>query len=861
MMKKIYLSILSTIFFVCLNVDALQAAFILKAGGDPTNPADWGTNAAGTTGGPANFAVTNTYSFTNNNSSITLSTAWNITSGSSVNFGNGVNNFTFTLASGGSIGNAGIPNLILKNHSTIILQAISNFGFFTSKTNFNPGSTIVYDTGSEDPVPLFQDNFENLIIASSHSMQAFPNVNLDLTVNAPLNLTNSGINVVGNVILNSDLTFGGGVLLVGGSFSGNGTLVGDNTAQLDLSGTGNIGTLNFSGGAEVLKTFNVNLGDAASIVTLGNDLSIDGGAIALGSGILDLISFQLNVMGTANTEIDFNGGSIAGDPSSSLILEGAINGTMLMDAVDNSLFYVLLSSPNNTLTLGNELHIEGIFNPRAGVLDAGTGFLVLKSTASSKGSIGMVQPAADIIGEIKVETFIPQSVTGWGQLGVSGVKGQLVSDWEDDIAMTCSLCPFDELSTGGYFVSINRYNEPTDTYDTATKYTDPLPPGIGFWVYLGDGQVTSNPLMLVNTGSAVIGSTSIPITNAGTTGNAGWNLVANPYPSTIDWNKVWAITNNSNNINPEVFTWSASGGDESYVFGVGTGSGSQWTNGLIAMGQGFYVQSLVSSASIEFTEGVKDTAFPPNNASILARSASANFGKIFKLKLKGAHLDLDDQAFRIHPNATPLFDRGLDAEKLFKSPGYAGYPGSYSKYTTISSKDPQGKNYSIHSIPPLTQSLSIPILVQAMYTGQYTITATEFEDIENCLLLKDKLTGTIHDLKSGPVIVTIADTTSTPRFELMMCGDASPVGISELKASSNIFINQDQNGAFVTTQFDTPTQATITAYNIVGQQLMAPITVNGTSNTTHLNLDVHSQVVLIKVTTNNESVVKKIITH
>jgi hypothetical protein len=922
MMKKIYLSILSTIFFVCLNVDSAHALgpYFLKPGADLTIASSWGLNSNGTGAAP-NFAIQNTYNFNNNNASITLSSTWGIAATSIVNFGDGSNAFTFILATGGQVGSGTAPKVIFNNLCTLILQQTATFGGSSSKTVFNTGSTVEYVAGSAAQIVNYSNAYYNLIISDSKSLFGDTDVDGDLTLNSTLDIAGAVLSVTGNVIQNAgsllnisafgfaflsgnlsltsanldvqggeldvtgditidnsstldvnngllnltanlvldgNLTFGGGTVTLNGSTTGTGAFTGDNQASLNLTGTGSLGTLDFSQN-DTLNTLDVSLGNATSTFSLASDLKIKGGSISLNVGIMDINSFQLYAM--SNSSVNFNGGAIGGDPSSSLILEGAISGTMLMDAVDNSLFYVLLSSPGNTLTLGNELHIEGLFNPRAGVLDAGTGFLVLKSTASSKGSIGMVQPAANIIGEIKVETFIPQSVTGWGQLGVSGVKNQTVGDWQDDIAVTCVGCTFDELSTGAYFVSVNAWEEATENYDTTTAVTDPLTPGKGFWVYLGDGPLTSNPLMLVNTGSVVTGNVTMTLTNAGPTPTlSGWNLVSNPYPSTIDWNKVLSITSN-NQLGQDIYSWSASGGDESYVSGANTGAGFQ--NGLIAMGQGFYVEYIGTGlGTITFSESIKDTAFPPNNVSIMAKqAASTNWGKMFRLKLKGGNYDMDDEVIRIHPDATPLFDKGWDARKLFQSPGYSGYPGTYSQYTSISSKDPQGNNYSIHSVGVLTQSLSIPILVQAMYTGQYTITATEFEDIENCLLLKDKLTGTIHDLKSGPVIVTIADTTSTPRFELMMCGDASPVGISELKASSNIFINQDQNGAFVTTQFDTPTKATITAYNIVGQQLMAPITVDGTTNTTHLNLDVHSQVVLIKVTTNNESVVKKIITH
>jgi len=862
-MKKIYFSVLTTLFALLLNLNAVKAAgpFFLIPGGNITNEADWGLNTNGTGTHPT-FSVNNTYSFTGaNNAALSLSTTWSITSSSILGFGNGTQAFSFTLASGGVIGDAGAPKVVFNNLSTIVLTTTVNFGFVSSKTVFNSGSTVIYGSGSDNPIPSFADHYHHLIIAASNLNQGSIVVDGNMTLSAPYDLNASQLTVSGNFIMNGNLTTNQGVFALGGTISGTSTIIGDNASSIDLTGSGNVGTLNFASGFETLNTFNVNLGTSTSSVTLGGDLFIDGGSCNLQAGILNLNSFQLNIMSAGS--VDFSGGGeIAGHPSSSLVFEGGITGSMLMNSAHDTLAYVHLKSSGNTLTLGNQLYILDSISPNIGTLDMGANNLRLVSSSQLKGRLGYV--GGSVTGTMTVETFIPSGVTGWGQIGISGVQGQKVSDWEDDIPMTCVGCPYGATATGVYFVSINSYTEATEYYDTTIAYTTALPPGQGFWVFLGNSASgTSGPaLTLVNTGAAVSGTVAAPMTaissgtNAGGA-NVGWNLVANPYASPIDADLVFS-SNSSVLDDPSFYSWSAANSSAEYNTNSQIGTNGFNNNGEIAMGQGFYVKCFGASNNLVFNESMK--CFNSNNPEVIKRPINTSQTKHFKLRINGTYLDTNEMAICIHPDATMGFDK-YDSKKKFTSPGYAGYPGTYSAYTTISGKDAQGVDYAIQTMPSLSQSVTIPILAHAMVTGQYTITAKHFDDIENCLLLRDRVSGAIHDLKSGPLVVTLSDTTSVPRFDLMMCRDANPVGIAELKASNNVFINQDAEGAFVRTSFDEPTKATISAYNIIGQQLMNDVVVEGTTNTTRLNLGVHSQVVVIKVSTGNESVVKKIVAH
>ena len=192
-------------------------------------------------------------------------------------------------------------------------------------------------------------------------------------------------------------------------------------------------------------------------------------------------------------------------------------------------------------------------------------------------------------------------------------------------------------------------------------------------------------------------------------------------------------------------------------------------------------------------------------------------------------------------------------------------PSWTSGSTTIATVN-SSQDYAINSLPfAVTTDAVIPVIVKVSTSGQYTISPVDISNLAMgaCVTLKDKLLGVTHNLRTGNYVCNISDTTSVARFELTICADpsAGSVGVNQYNSvpSSLILINQDGNGAYVNTNFVTNTKATISAYNMMGQKLMTDTEVEGTQTTTYLNLgNVHSQVVIIKVTTAKESSVKKL---
>lgn len=820
-----------------------------KSSGNLNVTTSWGDQTNGSGTNPANFTTSGDIFIVANRSSYIHTTTWVLGSGNRVQIGNGSSAINMVISAPGRILNATVDIA-----STATLSIGRPSGFITGLLGTaSPSSTVVYNVTNAQ---VLAGTYDNLTIAQNAILQGETFVNNVLTIatSKTLTLNAQNLDIIGTV-------------------AGSGQILPDNASGIYVlsNNTGNIGTLNFAGTSPQLNFLDISFSNPSGIVNLGSNLTIiDNGVLFSSffnhsSGSLNLNGFKLTVDQTALVSLPNTAGDgyIYGSASSTLLMNGQMvgNNTLFMEPSNNTLKVLGFNSPGYTMQAANSLNITDSLSVQDGTIDANDN-ITLVSTASLKGRLGKLGATADIINNLKVQTFAKGGTTGWAVLGVSGISGQTVASWEGQIPMSCYSCPNDENSVAGqHFVSIQGWNEAGSggSEYVEMSYTDALTPGIGYWTYLGNGQTSTTDMVWTVSGTAVKGSVPVTLTNSAQT---GYNLIANPYASPISWAKVLAV-NPTANIQNAIYVYNADlGTTTQYVGGVASPGGTTGITDVIPMGQGFYVQAN-GNTSLNFTEDVKSSS--NTSANPLLKAQQNNIGDVFRLSLTGTNGDYDETVFRLHPSATPAFDNEWDAHKIFQTPGYVGYPGPYTAYTTISSKGIANANedYSINSFAQSqTQNTVIPVLVKVWQTGQFTIAPIDIQNLpaNACVTLKDKLDNSDHDLRAGSYTFNISDTTQAARFVLTICADQTlPTGVQEAAAATDaVTISQDITGAFVKTDFAQNTKATISAYNVMGQKLMADKEVEGTQTTTYLNLDAHSQVVLIKVTTSKQSTVKRL---
>lgn len=780
------------------------------------------------------LAASSSTTFINNGNGVITSSGsglFNATSGVIVISSNASNSFTF------------FGNIILNT-----LNLISSGG----------GSAVSYDFGSNLSV-------NTLSVGNGGTRPAIYTGTVHVKTSLNLSSSSNTLNSSSNT---GSFIFDGPVANIVGSASGAGTAYLANIT-MNVTGTYSIsGSINLRGNYTFINTGTLVAG-TSTVNLYGTSATINGAAsfdnLALQSGAS--VTFPSGTEVSINKNFNFVSGATATFPADAVLgFNGTTQDISGVFTIPNITIHEGSSTTlNNAVTLTGALTVGDLTStPATAIFNAGSGLLTLSAPNSTEA--GRVATSTGTInGSVVVETFLPGGNTDWANLGIRGVQGQALSTWDagsggpTGIPMTCIGCTYDP-SQAGNFYSVQEWSEPNTDFDVSTiNSSTNLDPGKGFWVYVGSSSGGTSDLKLVNTGAVVQGPIGVTITGSGLGQDDGsgntvyYNLVANPYPSPISWESVLANNGAGFVVNGGIYAYNAENfGYGYYIFGNASNFQEE-----IPGGQGFYVENPNAfSNTLMFSESDKISTTAP-----IIKPSPPNYGQRFKLKLVGT-VDRDETSIRIHEEATPFYDKKMDMHKIFQTPGYLGYPGPYSKFTTISSKDALGDDYSIHSVPLLYENRTIPVLVRVSTSGTYTISAYDFKEYAGCVGLRDNLTNTFHDLKQSDYVFTISDTTSTPRFDLVLCRDESlTTGMPKQQASSNILINQDQQGAFVKTAFSRNTKATISAFNLMGQKIIDDVQVEGTGTTTRLNIDMQNQIVIIRVVTDKESSTKKIVMH
>ena len=182
------------------------------------------------------------------------------------------------------------------------------------------------------------------------------------------------------------------------------------------------------------------------------------------------------------------------------------------------------------------------------------------------------------------------------------------------------------------------------------------------WTYLqpGDAMSTLNGYELLKSTNASLkdklsftgtfnnGNKSISVTNKSTSDDSyGWNLVGNPYPSTIDWEASgWTRTN----VDATVYVYNAS--TETYTsYTIGDDS-----HFYIAPMQGFFIHTSSSTGTLGFSNSIRA------NYSVDFKSNIKEKQKI-KIKVSNKHYNTE-AAIQFYNDATVNFDSKYDAYKL-----------------------------------------------------------------------------------------------------------------------------------------------------------------------------------------------------
>jgi hypothetical protein len=316
-----------------------------------------------------------------------------------------------------------------------------------------------------------------------------------------------------------------------------------------------------------------------------------------------------------------------------------------------------------------------------------------------------------------------------------------------------------------FFFRGNRASATLAT-ETSTTYTTPV-------------TVTTSSSGTLNQGTIVVHSwytpTSAAIGYTGTGTNKttsnysvrGFNLVGNPYPSSIDWSTFSNTSSSASiygvNISPSIWTFDpVTKNYDTYnaTTNIATGNGGK----IIASGQGFFVLATAASPSLTFNESAKSSTQVSGSTLLMARRIAAsapsqsNYGSYMRLKMITDTVNFSDMVIGFNPSSTTNFNPGEDSKFI------AGI-GNSQTLAAITAD-------SIHAaekwvpLPKTTASLVIPLSVSAAESGQYSFQRTDLLQIPSLyeIWLMDKHNKDSLDLKANTSYIFDVDLTDTSSF-------------------------------------------------------------------------------------------------
>ena len=361
------------------------------------------------------------------------------------------------------------------------------------------------------------------------------------------------------------------------------------------------------------------------------------------------------------------------------------------------------------------------------------------------------------------------------------------------------LAPSNVTYTSGNFLGISAINNsPSYNYylnGGSTAYN--LPAGSGYLCFFRGNRaattlaaettvgyvpaaVTMSTAGTLNQGPVTVHGWYTPATSSlgytAAAGNAavrGYNMVGNPYASSIDWSKFSATSSTAAiygpNVAPAIYEFdplTKNYATYNAVTGIATGNGGS----IISSGQGFFVQALSTSASLTFNETAKTTTQVTGNNLLLALRRTNNqnqagqtsqntYGSYMRLKLETDTINYSDVVIGFNPNSEKSYNPKEDSKYL------PGLGGSRQGVAAISSDSVKTAAKWL-SYPKNTAGQVIRLSVSVSKSGLYTIKRTDFKAIPELyeVWLMDKYKKDSLDIKHNTNYAFDVNLTDTTTF-------------------------------------------------------------------------------------------------
>ena len=416
----------------------------------------------------------------------------------------------------------------------------------------------------------------------------------------------------------------------------------------------------------------------------------------------------------------------------------------------NNFNNLTLNNPNGLTLSSGSINVTNVLTSTSGTITQNGANLTLESSSNNSAGLVKLNSSSDysyLSGDFTVQRFYNGTSNGWRMVSAP-IKSATLADWDDEF-IYCGVVGGSAGNNFSYagcgsFYSVYSYDESSanPTIDDGLSEVT----SIGFGVSNATGT-----LIYTSSGVTTLSVTGTPefddISKSVTSNNAGWNLVANPYPSTIDWS---AFTTLNTDITGNVW----------YVYSADAANYLS-NSSNIPHSQGFWINSSSSTNlnfSVSETLASQETFYKSTNGINLP----------LKLKLTNNVNSYFDYAYlKTGPIYSNNFEPNADALKLFTP--YPDYNAN------IYFLDNQGNSLDRSCINNnLSENVLFDVKIGQYAHGDYTI---QFENLKqfmigSCLQLEDLHNGIITDLRQDSIYTFTSDTNApSPRFRLQITVD------------------------------------------------------------------------------------------
>jgi hypothetical protein len=316
--------------------------------------------------------------------------------------------------------------------------------------------------------------------------------------------------------------------------------------------------------------------------------------------------------------------------------------------------------------------------------------------------------------------------------------------------------------------------------------SDAMTVGQGYTVNIGAGQ-TWNFVGAVNNGNV---SQTLTRNAGATTDDSGLQLVGNPYPSPLDWQKVASADHPG--VDDVIYVWQSNTPGNPYAGNYGFYQNNIGNiNPVLSLGQAFFVR--VKAGQTSGTLNLKNSHRSTSYTNPTYHRTAAETRPVVQLTLKGAGSVVTDDAFvYFQEGATNGFDSSFDAEKLVN-------PSGLNLSTSLSAK----QRLSIDGRGLLgTAQQVVPLAVGVPAVGSYSLSTAQLLNLDATpVYLRDLQLGTVTDLRTTPsyqFTVTNASALITGRFELVFSPQQALATVpAALAQQVALYPNPAKKAAFV----------------------------------------------------------------